>query len=65
MNAKGKLGPLDQMAPCGCVLVVKIIKGKKSVTLVPCDINCPVVQASMDVAQAEGKEVNLVGGKWA
>ena len=60
MTAKGKLGPLDQMAPCGCVLVVKFVDGEKVVTLVPHDINCPVVQISMDLAQAEGKDVNLV-----
>lgn len=64
MNAKGRLGPLDQMAPCGCVLVVKIIKGVTHVTLIPHDLTCPVVQASIDVAAAEGKEVNLVADKW-
>jgi hypothetical protein len=42
------------------VLAVKIVNGKKQVTLIPHDLNCPVVQASIDVAYAEDKDVNLV-----
>jgi hypothetical protein len=59
-GTKGLSGPEDLMAPCGCVLLVRTVEGERVVTLVPHDLNCPMVQASIDVAEWEGKEVNLV-----
>lgn len=55
--------PGDLVAPCGCILAKrKDALGKEVVTLIPHDINCPVVQASIDEAISADKTVALTTG---
>lgn len=61
--AKITAEPGDLVAPCGCMLVTrKNLLGEDVVTLIPHDINCPVVQASIDTAIEADRTVNLTNG---
>ena len=61
VSAVVKGRPGDLVAPCGCMLVTRQdALGNDVVTLIPHDINCDLVKASIDEAIAADKDVNLI-----